>query len=184
MSVPISSLSVCHLDVASMQDNPDGFRVETMPRPSETEDVAWVTRWFLRHDILPMEVLWFECICWTLNDCVRRAQSPISRPWLGLTLYPSHLRAHHEFRWSFVEDLRKPLSPINQKQIYGVLQSIRPWRYAIFMIFSLLIIHSHDRMSSVTRILHTTTTWNYFASCLPDRFIHSPKVEGSDHDRH
>ena len=43
------------------------------------------------------------------------------------------------------------------------------------MIFSLLIIHNHDRMSSITRVLHTTT-WDYFTSRLPDRFIHSPKV--------
>ena len=43
------------------------------------------------------------------------------------------------------------------------------------MISSLLIIHNHDRMSSITRILHTTT-WDYFTSCLPDLFDHSPKV--------
>jgi hypothetical protein len=42
------------------------------------------------------------------------------------------------------------------------------------MIFNLLIIHNHDRMSSTTRVLHTTT-WDYFTSCLPDRFSHSPK---------
>jgi hypothetical protein len=43
------------------------------------------------------------------------------------------------------------------------------------MIFSLLIIHNHDRTSSITRVLHTTT-WDYFTSRLPDRFSHSPKV--------
>ena len=42
------------------------------------------------------------------------------------------------------------------------------------MIFSLLIIHNHDRMSS-TRVLHTAT-WKYFISFLPDRFSRSPKV--------
>ena len=42
------------------------------------------------------------------------------------------------------------------------------------MIFSLLIIHNYDRMSSITRILHTT--WDYFTSKLPDRFSRSPKV--------
>ena len=43
------------------------------------------------------------------------------------------------------------------------------------MIFNLLIIHNHDRMSSISRILHTTT-WDYFTSRLPDHFRHSPKV--------
>jgi hypothetical protein len=45
------------------------------------------------------------------------------------------------------------------------------------MIFSLLIIHNHDRIpvSSNTRALHTAT-WVYFTSRLPYRFIHSPKV--------
>jgi hypothetical protein len=43
------------------------------------------------------------------------------------------------------------------------------------MIFSLLIIHNHDRMSSITRVLHTTT-WDYFTSHLPGRFSRSPKV--------
>ena len=41
------------------------------------------------------------------------------------------------------------------------------------MIFSLLIIHNHNRKS--TRVLHTTT-WFHFTSRLPDRFIRSPKV--------
>ena len=43
------------------------------------------------------------------------------------------------------------------------------------MIFNTLIIHNHDRISSNTRVLHTTT-WDYFTSCLPDRFGRSPKV--------
>ena len=43
------------------------------------------------------------------------------------------------------------------------------------MIFSLLIIDDYDRLSSISRILHTTT-WDYFTSRLPDRFNHSPKV--------
>ena len=43
------------------------------------------------------------------------------------------------------------------------------------MIFSLLIIHNHDRMSSITRVLHPKT-WVYFVSCLPDHFIRSTKV--------
>jgi hypothetical protein len=43
------------------------------------------------------------------------------------------------------------------------------------MIFSLLNIHIHDRMSSITRVLHITT-WDFFTSRLPDRFIHSPEV--------
>ena len=43
------------------------------------------------------------------------------------------------------------------------------------MILCLFFIHSHDRISSITRVLHTTT-WDYFASHLPDRFSRSPKV--------
>ena len=43
------------------------------------------------------------------------------------------------------------------------------------MIFSFLVIHNHDRMSSITRVLHTKTL-DCFTSCLADRFIRSPKV--------
>ena len=43
------------------------------------------------------------------------------------------------------------------------------------MIFFLLFIYNHDRISSITRVLHTTT-WDYFSSRLPDSFIRSPKV--------
>ena len=43
------------------------------------------------------------------------------------------------------------------------------------MIFNLLIIHDHGRMSSITQVLHTAT-WKYLIRYLPDRFVHSPKV--------
>ena len=43
------------------------------------------------------------------------------------------------------------------------------------MIFDLLIIHNHDRTSSITRVLHTAT-WYYYTSRLPDHFRRSPKV--------
>ena len=43
------------------------------------------------------------------------------------------------------------------------------------MIFNPLTIHNHDRMSSITRVPHTTS-WDYFTSCLPSRFNRSPKV--------
>ena len=45
------------------------------------------------------------------------------------------------------------------------------------MIFSLLIIHNRDRISSITPPgrVHTST-WDYFNSRLPDRFFCSPKV--------
>ena len=43
------------------------------------------------------------------------------------------------------------------------------------MIFSLLIIHTHDRMSSITRVLHSAT-WDYFTSSLPYYFIDSPQA--------
>ena len=42
------------------------------------------------------------------------------------------------------------------------------------MIFGLLIIHNRDRMSSITRILHSTT-WVYFTEHLAYRFIRSSK---------
>ena len=43
------------------------------------------------------------------------------------------------------------------------------------MNFSLSIIHNRDRMSSITRVLHTTT-WDYFTEELAFRFGRSPKV--------
>ena len=43
------------------------------------------------------------------------------------------------------------------------------------MNFRLLIIHNRDRMSSITRVLHTTT-WDYFTEQLEFRFRRSPKV--------
>ena len=43
------------------------------------------------------------------------------------------------------------------------------------MIFRLLIIYNHDRMSSITRVLHTAT-WDYFTSHLPYHFSRSTKV--------
>ena len=43
----------------------------------------------------------------------------------------------------------------------------------MLMILSLLIIHNHDRMSSITRV--HTTAWNYFSSRLPECFSRSPK---------
>ena len=42
------------------------------------------------------------------------------------------------------------------------------------MIYSLLIIHNHDRVSSITRV--HTTTWDYCSSHLPKSFNFSPKV--------
>ena len=44
-----------------------------------------------------------------------------------------------------------------------------------FTIFSLSLIHNHDRMSPIARVLHIVT-WNYFTSHLPDHFSCSPKV--------
>jgi hypothetical protein len=43
------------------------------------------------------------------------------------------------------------------------------------MIFSLLIIHNHNRMSSITQVLHTTT-WDFFATYLSGRFSNSPEA--------
>ena len=38
-----------------------------------------------------------------------------------------------------------------------------------------IVIHDHDRMSSITRVLHTST-WDFFSSHLADGFSQSPKV--------
>ena len=43
------------------------------------------------------------------------------------------------------------------------------------MIFTLLSIHNHDRMSSKPRVLHTIN-WDYFTTYLPGRFRRSPQV--------
>ena len=56
-----------------------------------------------------------------------------------------------------------------------IMQLIRSWRCVIIMIFNLLIIHHHDRMSSITQVLHTAT-WHYFILNLPVGFVRSPKV--------
>ena len=44
------------------------------------------------------------------------------------------------------------------------------------MNFSLLIFHNRDRMSSITRRVLHTTTWDYFTKHLAFRFICSPNV--------
>ena len=43
------------------------------------------------------------------------------------------------------------------------------------MIFTLTIFHNNDRMSSITRVLHTAT-WEFFTSSLPGHFSLSTKV--------
>ena len=43
------------------------------------------------------------------------------------------------------------------------------------MICSLLIIHTYDSMSSITRVLHAAT-WQDFILFLPNNFSHSPEV--------
>ena len=53
------------------------------------------------------------------------------------------------------------------------------------MIFSLLIIHNHDRMSTITPVLRPTT-WDHFTLRLPDHFSRCPmsnSSEGGDYDR-
>ena len=58
--------------------------------------------------------------------------------------------------------------------LYGALHSLyNQFGNSVFKIFSFLIIHSHDRASSITRV--HTTTWNYFTECLADRFFRSPE---------
>ena len=59
--------------------------------------------------------------------------------------------------------------------LYGALHSsYNQFGNSIFNIFCLLIIHSHDRTSSTTRV--HATTWEYFTVCLADRFRDSSKV--------
>ena len=59
--------------------------------------------------------------------------------------------------------------------LYGALHSLyNQFGNSIFKIFSILIIHSHDRTSSINGV--HTATWDYFTSSLADRFINSPKV--------
>ena len=59
--------------------------------------------------------------------------------------------------------------------LYGALHSLYDqFGNSIFKIFSFLIIPSHDRTSSITRV--HTTIWGYFTKSLAHRFIDSPKV--------
>ena len=75
----------------------------------------------------------------------------------------------------FYVDQRKYENQITMRSFALIIQSIRSWRQVILIIISLLIIHNHDRMTSIAHVLHTTT-WDYFTSHLPDRFSRSPKV--------
>ena len=43
------------------------------------------------------------------------------------------------------------------------------------MIFSLLIIHEHDRMSSIAWVIRTAT-WDFFTARLPHRLKYSPRA--------
>ena len=62
------------------------------------------------------------------------------------------------------------------KSLYGALRSLcKRFGPVILIIFSLLIVHDHDRMSSITRDLRATT-WNFFTASLPHRFGRSPSV--------
>ena len=92
--------------------------------------------------------------------------------------------AHASFRDYLFDSSRSGPFYVNRRE-YGnqvtirsfalILQSIRFWRQVILMIFSLLIIHSCDRRSSITRVPQSRT-WDYFASHLLDHFILSSKV--------
>ena len=61
----------------------------------------------------------------------------------------------------------------------GALHSLyNQFRNSIYKIFSFLIIHSHDRTSSITRV--HARTWDYFTegleNSLEDLFLNSPEV--------
>ena len=58
-----------------------------------------------------------------------------------------------------------------------IMLLIRSWRYVVpsLMTFRLFIIHNHDRVSSIDRVLHTAT-WDYFTLRLPGHFNYSSKV--------
>ena len=92
--------------------------------------------------------------------------------------------AHASFRDYLLDSSRSGPFHVNREKYENqltirsfarIMQSIRSWRYVIVMIFNLLIIHNHDRMSSITQVLHTAT-WNYFTLYLPDRFVRSPEL--------
>ena len=63
----------------------------------------------------------------------------------------------------------------NQVTIRSFALIVQLIRSVILMIFCLLNIHNHDRMPSITQVLHPAT-WDYFTSRLPDRFSRSPKA--------
>ena len=57
----------------------------------------------------------------------------------------------------------------------GALHSLyNQFGNSLFKNFNFLIIHGHDRTSSITRV--HKATWNYFTQSLSNRFIRSPKV--------
>ena len=103
----------------------------------------------------------------------------------GVTSYIIPRFAHASFRDYLFDSNRSGPFHVNQEEYENqltirsfafIMQSIRSWRYVInVVIFYLLIIHNHDRMSSITQVLHTAT-WNYLTLCLPSRFFRSPKV--------
>ena len=60
--------------------------------------------------------------------------------------------------------------------LYGALHSLynQFGNFISIKIFSFLIIHSHDRTSSIIRV--HAITWDFFGLSLEYRFIDSPKV--------
>ena len=59
--------------------------------------------------------------------------------------------------------------------LYGALHLLyNRFGNSIVNVFSFLIIHSYNRVYSITRV--HTTTWDYFTKSLAGRFIGSPKV--------
>ena len=102
----------------------------------------------------------------------------------GVISYVIPRFTHALFRDYLFDSTRSGPFHINQQEYKNqviirsfaiIIQSIRYWRWVILTIFSLLIIHNHDRNPPVTRVLRTET-WEFFTTSLPCRFSRSPKV--------
>ena len=93
---------------------------------------------------------------------------------LSLTSHMLHLGIICSIRVARVHSMSMKRT-VKTSLLYGALHSsYNQFGNSIFNIFCLLIIHSHDRTSSITRV--HTTTWDYFTDRLADRFRKSSIV--------
>ena len=139
------------------------FQVDEDPSPEVVEDILGMEEGELK--------------------LVLRGLSSLMGDWLCSYIIPRF--AHASFRDYLFNSSRSGPFHVNKEEYENqltirsfvlIMQSIRSWRYVIVMIFNLLIIHNHDRMSSITQVLHPATWNHYFTFYLPSRFVHSPRV--------